>query len=634
MHLLPSSPTLLRFEGILDVWWRICDPQLRVLDTYRLGEPTSEHHALAHLANSHVVVTTNFDGLIERASAAPTKLHVAYTDHDFKTTRLEPGLYKIHGTLQRLINGRIENVTVREEGFPIATLRAISGNMESVERRSFLHQLRRSHPLIVVGYSGMDDFDICRWLFEPGSPREAVWIAYDKTASRTKVLSCQQAVNERSAPRPISRVAKGPFVDNWRIVLTDNPALLLAELSNQQFNHAAALTERLDWGSPSDWQRAMVTGMLLLQLSRLRDTEALLRCVIGTIDMSPVERLLAEMWLAQTLIPTGDPGKRNDALTYAATVANSDLMDEMLKLRATFLAVQAKFFTRRLTPSEFSDQLTALYDKAKSAGDTELVVDISVFGGQQARTHETMTTAFKAAEAGGSLLAKGIALHEAARAKWPDCVSPDALRTKIAKLKEAIDFRVDLGQLDGVCASRNVCGVMQQRVAEWTSPATPDYAAATGQHSASLELASELGLVWHRSQALISLAYIAAKTGKLAELRTRITELEGLSYLLDDSDRHHVNFLTGFSRVLEGNFEAASTTYKSLVSLPPSMKIANRMSGAATFNAALCRAWANNEATLPEALPDTHANVAFWRARFRDLRGLPKALALIDPLPP
>ena len=42
-----ASPVPLRFEGILDVWWRICDPQLRVLNTYRLGEPSSEHRALA-----------------------------------------------------------------------------------------------------------------------------------------------------------------------------------------------------------------------------------------------------------------------------------------------------------------------------------------------------------------------------------------------------------------------------------------------------------------------------------------------------------------------------------------------------------------------------------------------------------
>src|SRR5437016_4338269 len=48
-YLQPGSPVPLRFEGILDVWWRICDPQLRVLNTYRLGEPSSEHRALAHL---------------------------------------------------------------------------------------------------------------------------------------------------------------------------------------------------------------------------------------------------------------------------------------------------------------------------------------------------------------------------------------------------------------------------------------------------------------------------------------------------------------------------------------------------------------------------------------------------------
>src|SRR5262249_51371176 len=44
-HLEPDPPVPLRFEGILEVWWRICDPQLRVLDTYRLGTPTSEHRA-------------------------------------------------------------------------------------------------------------------------------------------------------------------------------------------------------------------------------------------------------------------------------------------------------------------------------------------------------------------------------------------------------------------------------------------------------------------------------------------------------------------------------------------------------------------------------------------------------------
>ena len=642
-HLQPDSEVPLRFEGILDVWWRIVDPELRVLDAYRFGEPTSEHYALAHLARSHAIVTTNFDGLIERAWTWQADLNLAYTDEHFKSSPLDSGLYKIHGTLQCFTNGRLEELSYRDEGFPIATLRAISANMESLPRRSYMHKLRKSRPLLVVGYSGMDDFDVSRWLVEPSNPKEGVWIQFDPMASDTAVLSAQQAIEVGSCPRPIRRLTKDQVldpaardrvVDAWKVVHTNNPGRLLAQLSGQPFQDVADRSEEaLNWRSPSDWQRSIVTAMLLLQLSRFRASEDLLRGVLDTNALSPVETLKTKVCLAQAIIPSGDPHKREEALSLANTASDSKLVDDSLRQRAIFLATQARFFTRRSSARELGHDLDILYRRASASSDAELAVDIAVFGGQHARSHPTMKVAFDSVEAGGSLPAKGIAFHEAARSKWSRCESTEMLRQTISAMERAIAFRRDLGQLDGACASLNVCGTMYQRFKEWISPVTPVYDAAALRHAESLRLATEAGLVWHRSQALINLAYIDAKKSDPKGLSDRIAEINQLGEALDDSDWHHLAFLTGYTRVLAGDFDGAVSEYETLVALPASAKLGDRMRGAATFNAQLCRAWILGK-PMPAELPPSHKGVAFWEHRLGHLGQFSKELALIDSLPP
>lgn len=629
-HLSEDSPVMLRFEGILDIWRKICDPRLEVLNTYRSGTPTSEHRALAHVAQSHPVITTNFDGLIERANCGA--LNVVYTESGFENAPWHaPGLYKIHGTLQRFTGEQPEELRADEEGFPIVTLHAISSNMESVSRRRYLHRVRKETPLVVVGYSGSDDFDVCRWLFEPGPSRESVWIVYHGATVEPLVLSAAEARRAGHAPRPF-RVE--PRADNWKIVLTSNPAELLADLSGQPFEPAESATLGLGWGSPSQWQQSVVTALLLHQVSRLVDAESVLRTLMDS-GLSPTERLLTGMYLALALIPTGHPGKRREAVRYAVKAAKSLALDGPDRRRARLLATQAEFFTHRLGTDRLGAALTALYSEAETAGDEELCFDVAIFARQVARTHEGMKVAFEAARDRGSLPAKGIDLHESARAGWAACSSADALKRTIQRMEEAIAFRREVGHVEGLCASLNVCGVMNQRLAEWTAVRRPDYTLAMQRHEESRRWAEEGGFVWHRGQALIALAFIAAKNEDRWQIEARMAPLEELGDVLDPSDKHYLGFLTTLRRVLDSDLEGAASACTEIARVQ-SDKLGARMREAARFDFLLCRTWVEGgtSASWPE-LPPMYANVPFWQARVRQLKALPRAAwLLIDPFPP
>nr|WP_246312041.1 SIR2 family protein [Aquabacterium terrae] len=649
-HLKPDASVSLRFEGILDVWSRF-DPALRVLDTYRLGTPTSEHRALARLAESHAIVTTNFDGLIERSWACPRDLPVACTDEQFLPEPGDGGLYKIHGTVQRVVNGCPQDVASLDGSFCIATLGTISSNMESIPRRNFLHCLRRSRPLVVVGYSGMDDFDVCRWLFDTDSPKALVWIAYDENAESTTVLSGREAIDLKVAPRPIMRrKADRNVVNTSTIVRTRSPAKLLADLSGEPYDDKSWGSKKLEWGATCLWQRSLATALLLLQLSLFHEAENLLRGLLQNVEgplrghdddlaLSPAQQTCAQVYLAQALMPTGERRKRREALEIAEAAADSGLLEPALLLRARFLATQARFHTSHMSASALGDSLANLYVQAKAcdapALAAELAADIAVFGRQQARTHRAMYSAFEAALDGGSLSAKGTRLHEDARRKWSACGSPEELSLAISDMEEVVTFRRDLGQLDGLCASLNVCGGMRQRLAEWTSPMEPDYGAAIQYHNESLRLAANAHLFWHQSQALIDLGYIHAKSADAARLKATIEELNVLCEILDESDRHHMEFLAAYARVIAKDLTAAKRRFEKLIDLPESAKLGARMRDAARFNAAVCRAALTAGLPGPPELPPSHRCVRFWEDRFvRHTLYVPIVSTLIDPLPP
>jgi len=180
---LLTSPALgVRFEGLLEIVQAVVDPELKCVELLEGTEPTSEHHVLAHMATRHVVLTTNFDVLIEKAAAQQgLPDNVRYRESDFREAPsgpVLPGLWKLHGTASVSAAGRWRRLGAGEDGGAVATLMLIARTRESKARRQVFERVIEQAPLVVIGYSGSDDFDISRWLMEAPSTEPLLWVQW------------------------------------------------------------------------------------------------------------------------------------------------------------------------------------------------------------------------------------------------------------------------------------------------------------------------------------------------------------------------------------------------------------------------------------------------------------------------
>jgi len=171
---------MLRFEILMnDLAESGLDPQLSVLNCFdKCDRPNRNHFILAHLIRAgHVVVTTNFDGLIEKAFAHingkdDLPLRVVYMDEDFPDRGPSyddpPTIWKLHGSLS--VNGMNTRNSIQAKVFAMLT------TTMTMHKRAFLTQLLANFELFVVGYSGWDDLDIIPILSNTPSKKRLIWI--------------------------------------------------------------------------------------------------------------------------------------------------------------------------------------------------------------------------------------------------------------------------------------------------------------------------------------------------------------------------------------------------------------------------------------------------------------------------
>jgi tetratricopeptide (TPR) repeat protein len=181
-----SAGDFLRFEGLLQLVRETVDPSLEVLDILddeAHQQPNLNHFFLATLiGHGHTVFTTNFDALIE-AAAVDARIGIAckpvINSEDFAASaQTAPAfpLFKLHGSLKRWTEHGVYEAretiqatidTVGESGMEM--------KFEPGKRRVLRASLTE-RPLIVLGYSGYDDFDIVPVLASLRSSQELIWI--------------------------------------------------------------------------------------------------------------------------------------------------------------------------------------------------------------------------------------------------------------------------------------------------------------------------------------------------------------------------------------------------------------------------------------------------------------------------
>ena len=188
------SLDLLRYELIVEKIQGIFDGELKFMDYLELvTNPNLNHFFLANsIIRGQYVVTTNFDYLIEHAliqilpSNSHFNIYPIITKEDFLSLKIQNlmdsgkyPVYKIHGSKRNIITN--ENT----QDSLITTLSALGKEREEGEtfaiepfKKPTVNSLMKERTLVVMGYSGSDDFDIGPVLKELPFLNRLIWIEH------------------------------------------------------------------------------------------------------------------------------------------------------------------------------------------------------------------------------------------------------------------------------------------------------------------------------------------------------------------------------------------------------------------------------------------------------------------------
>lgn len=183
----------LRFEQLVEFIRDYFDKDLKIIDFYGLcDKPNLQHFFLAEMIkNGNYVITTNFDFLLEHALLSlgvPKKFVLTViTKEDFEKfndpeENFKNGkkpLYKIHGSTKNIITGENTKDSL------IATIQAFGSNKEGLNvfqvepfKKPLFDKISKNRSLIVMGYSGSDDFDVVPTLKVLENLKNVVWINF------------------------------------------------------------------------------------------------------------------------------------------------------------------------------------------------------------------------------------------------------------------------------------------------------------------------------------------------------------------------------------------------------------------------------------------------------------------------
>jgi tetratricopeptide (TPR) repeat protein len=181
----------LRFEALVEIIRDCLDPDLKIIDFYGLcDKPNIQHFFLAEMIKKgHFTMTTNFDFLIEQAllqsEVSKDDIKVVITKADFEKFNnpnelFEQGkktVYKIHGSTKNIISGE------KTKDSLVATIQAFGSNKEGENifqiepfKRLLFDNISNERSLVVIGYSGSDDFDVVPTLKVLENLKNVIWI--------------------------------------------------------------------------------------------------------------------------------------------------------------------------------------------------------------------------------------------------------------------------------------------------------------------------------------------------------------------------------------------------------------------------------------------------------------------------
>jgi tetratricopeptide (TPR) repeat protein len=211
----------LRYEFLVEKIQNLFEEELGFLSYLDwVTDPNANHLFLAHMIlRYNYVITTNFDYLIEIALKSQIGAHTVYdpiykkimtiiTKDDYeKDIRFKYPIVKIHGSKRDYITGRPTADSL------ITTISALGRDRErgktfAIEpfKRKLIDNITEGRDLVVMGYSGSDDFDISPLLKELTTVKRIIWIDHNSDSDMEEYY--QYKVLDSSKLNSLSNLSK------------------------------------------------------------------------------------------------------------------------------------------------------------------------------------------------------------------------------------------------------------------------------------------------------------------------------------------------------------------------------------------------------------------------------------------
>ncbi len=217
---MKNSEDFLRFEGFMEIL-RWFDVNLHVLDIYiEQTTPNLNHLFLAQMLNlGHSILTTNFDSLIEYAileSGIPRKQIFPVIHKQDWEAQPKPNdypVYKLHGSLID-VRHRIKQDSRETIQSILKQITQRKGELFQLEfwKQRVLRSIFQDYDLLILGYSGLDDFDILPTFWTIPSPKRILWISHDSnitlTEAQIEVIEDKVSSQPSEASPHLNRIKK------------------------------------------------------------------------------------------------------------------------------------------------------------------------------------------------------------------------------------------------------------------------------------------------------------------------------------------------------------------------------------------------------------------------------------------
>lgn len=274
----------MRFEGVLSCIRLTIDPELELLRLYSsCTSPNAYHFFLARqLEQGAILLTTNFDNLLERACHA---LGIHYTllatDEELTAFGKNPDAFqhpilKLHGGYD-LMNS---DGTIRQGAQHIKAAIEHVGQLylsgPSNHLAVAIAAALSTRHLVVMGYSGCDDFDIMPCLLEQPAPNGLSWLHHSQHSPRQ-----ENQLPEDWRDRPPFRLLQGDKNQSMQIISGDTAAVFGIDIKGSQpdqpqFDWSARLADWADKHLATTAQQHLFLGYLLSMLERFEESAAFL----------------------------------------------------------------------------------------------------------------------------------------------------------------------------------------------------------------------------------------------------------------------------------------------------------------------------------------------------------------------